>query len=485
MHHDHRPGRAGRPAAAAGPPAGSDAPQRVRADPGHRSDLGARVWSSGRWPPAGCRPPTVGIGAALVSAMALLANLSTLGLRNGLIRFLPDGRAGDPAADRHLLRPVRGRPRWPWPRSSCSASRCGPRSSASCATSPLAVARVRRRHGGLGALRPAGPRADRPAADHLGADGERPSARWPRSPCCRCWPSAPAWAIFAASRAAGRGRRRCGDRADPAPACAGPPTGPDADRSRWPGWSGSRPPTTSRPCSGWVPPTCLTLMVLQRARTRGQRLLLHGQHHRLHAVPGHQQRRQRPGRRGRALPRPGRRRWPAGRLRNAARLVVPAAPSSACCWRPRARACSAPATPTNGTAAAAAAAALRHPADHRRRRDGHGPAPARPADDHRHLHRAGGHRPTAAAGCAMRLVGPDRRRAWPAWSARSSSPSRCCSPAGRACAPTRRRRGAVRARAAAALGCAARREPAARPGVALAAGAGRLRAGRRPPSTGC
>jgi O-antigen/teichoic acid export membrane protein len=35
-------------------------------------------------------PAMVGIGASLVSALTLLANISTLGLRNGLVRFLPE-----------------------------------------------------------------------------------------------------------------------------------------------------------------------------------------------------------------------------------------------------------------------------------------------------------------------------------------------------------------------------------------------------------
>ncbi len=40
-------------------------------------------------------PHAVGVAAALISAMSFLANLATLGLRNGLIRFLP--RSSDPA----------------------------------------------------------------------------------------------------------------------------------------------------------------------------------------------------------------------------------------------------------------------------------------------------------------------------------------------------------------------------------------------------
>jgi O-antigen/teichoic acid export membrane protein len=35
-------------------------------------------------------PAMVGIGASLISALTLLANISTLGLRNGLVRFLPE-----------------------------------------------------------------------------------------------------------------------------------------------------------------------------------------------------------------------------------------------------------------------------------------------------------------------------------------------------------------------------------------------------------
>lgn len=57
---------------------------------GLTSALGLVFWAlAARWLP----PATVGIGAALVSAMALLANVSTLGLRNGLIRFLPTAGA--------------------------------------------------------------------------------------------------------------------------------------------------------------------------------------------------------------------------------------------------------------------------------------------------------------------------------------------------------------------------------------------------------
>ena len=63
---------------------------------GLTSGLGLVFWAmAARWLPTA----TVGLGAALVSVMALLANLSTLGLRNGLIRFLP--AAG--AASRRLI----------------------------------------------------------------------------------------------------------------------------------------------------------------------------------------------------------------------------------------------------------------------------------------------------------------------------------------------------------------------------------------------
>ena len=63
---------------------------------GLTSALGLVFWAlAARWLPTA----TVGLGAALVSVMALLANLSTLGLRNGLIRFLPT--AG--AASRRLI----------------------------------------------------------------------------------------------------------------------------------------------------------------------------------------------------------------------------------------------------------------------------------------------------------------------------------------------------------------------------------------------
>ena len=57
---------------------------------GLTSGLGFVFWIvAARWLP----PATVGIGAALVSAMTLLATVSTLGLRNGLIRFLPTAGA--------------------------------------------------------------------------------------------------------------------------------------------------------------------------------------------------------------------------------------------------------------------------------------------------------------------------------------------------------------------------------------------------------
>ncbi|MEB8326832.1 phosphotransferase [Dietzia kunjamensis] len=50
------------------------------------SVAGLAFWAlAARWLPA----ETVGIGTALVSVLTLLANLATLGLRNGLVRFLP------------------------------------------------------------------------------------------------------------------------------------------------------------------------------------------------------------------------------------------------------------------------------------------------------------------------------------------------------------------------------------------------------------
>jgi O-antigen/teichoic acid export membrane protein len=54
---------------------------------GVTSLLGLLFWAlAARW----LTPAMVGIGAALVSALHLLANISTLGLRNGLVRFLPE-----------------------------------------------------------------------------------------------------------------------------------------------------------------------------------------------------------------------------------------------------------------------------------------------------------------------------------------------------------------------------------------------------------
>ncbi len=58
---------------------------------GLTSGLGLLFWAlAARWLPES----TVGVGAALVSAVTLLANFSTLGLRNGLVRFLPAAGAG-------------------------------------------------------------------------------------------------------------------------------------------------------------------------------------------------------------------------------------------------------------------------------------------------------------------------------------------------------------------------------------------------------
>lgn len=53
---------------------------------GLTSVLGLAFWAlAARW----LSTETVGIGAALVSTVTLLANLATLGMRNGLVRFLP------------------------------------------------------------------------------------------------------------------------------------------------------------------------------------------------------------------------------------------------------------------------------------------------------------------------------------------------------------------------------------------------------------
>jgi O-antigen/teichoic acid export membrane protein len=58
---------------------------------GITSALGLLFWAlAAHW----LTPAEVGIGAALVSATTLLANVSTLGLRNGLVRFLPEAGAG-------------------------------------------------------------------------------------------------------------------------------------------------------------------------------------------------------------------------------------------------------------------------------------------------------------------------------------------------------------------------------------------------------
>src|SRR5215210_690313 len=54
---------------------------------GVTSLLGLLFWAlAAHW----LSPAMVGIGASLVSALTLLANISTLGLRNGLVRFLPE-----------------------------------------------------------------------------------------------------------------------------------------------------------------------------------------------------------------------------------------------------------------------------------------------------------------------------------------------------------------------------------------------------------
>ena len=58
---------------------------------GLTSGLGLLFWAlAARWLP----DSTVGVGAALVSAVTLLANFATLGLRNGLVRFLPAAGSG-------------------------------------------------------------------------------------------------------------------------------------------------------------------------------------------------------------------------------------------------------------------------------------------------------------------------------------------------------------------------------------------------------
>lgn len=58
---------------------------------GLTSALGLVFWAlAARWLPTSA----VGIGAALMSIVALLANFSTLGLRNGLLRFLPVAGSG-------------------------------------------------------------------------------------------------------------------------------------------------------------------------------------------------------------------------------------------------------------------------------------------------------------------------------------------------------------------------------------------------------
>src|SRR4051794_35908215 len=54
---------------------------------GVTSLLGLLFWAlAAHW----LSPAMVGIGASLISALTLLANISTLGLRNGLVRFLPE-----------------------------------------------------------------------------------------------------------------------------------------------------------------------------------------------------------------------------------------------------------------------------------------------------------------------------------------------------------------------------------------------------------
>ena len=111
-------------------------------------------------------------------------------------------------------------------------------------------------------------------------------------------------------------------------------------------------------------------------------------------------------------------------LRNSALLVLPAAGARRAAGAPRAQ-------PVRqrlrrpGRSAAAAAAALCRPADRDRGRAGGGPPSPRPADHRPHLHRDWRPSPTAGPGC---WCNPSAWSAseWPAWSARSPSPSSCC-----------------------------------------------------------
>ncbi len=335
---------------------------------GLTSGLGLVFWAlAARWLPTA----TVGLGAALVSVMALLANLSTLGLRNGLIRFLPT--AG--SASRRLI-------------VTCYAL---------CAVAAMVAAGIFLLGQPLWAERLAFLR-DSPLSalafvigtafwvlfvlqDHV-LVGLRQTIWVPlENGLCAVakiallplLAFAGGWAVFGAAAlpaaaavlvvttldhaVPGPHDGRAGADGDP-----GVPAGPVRGRRplRRAALDGHRRPAD--PAGA------------ERGRTRGQRLLLHGQHDRLHPVPGDQQRRQRAGRRGRPRPGAGGHPGPSGALElgpagdPARRRRGAGGPVGAGHPRPRLR--------RQRDAGAAAAARLRHPADHRRHRHRHRPHPA-------------------------------------------------------------------------------------------------------------
>ena len=122
-------------------------------------------------------PQAVGVSAALISAMTLLANLAQLNLKSALNRFLP--RAGSASAG--LRARAATCSRWaclPW-RASSSSSGSGlwaPQSSASSLDRPGLAAVVRRGHHGVDDLRAPGQRAGRDPPGALGA-GREPRLR--------------------------------------------------------------------------------------------------------------------------------------------------------------------------------------------------------------------------------------------------------------------------------------------------------------------
>ena len=333
---------------------------------------------SGPSPPAGSAPPRWGSAPRWSRRAVCWPTSPPSGLRNGLVRFLPEAGASAAPAGRRARTPSARPPPSRWLGGvRARPTAVGPGAGAA-ADQPAGRRGLLRRHRGLvlfvlqdNVLTGLHRTGWVPVSNVLSS-----VAKIGLLPVLGMLALGTGWAIFTASVLPYRGSRpvvtaSCSEASRPP--TARDTAGPDGPADPVRGHRPRRRPALDGHGQRAHPDGAAA------ARPGGQRVLLHGQHHRLRPVPGHQQHQQRAGRRGRTLPRPGCRPWSGPRCATPRCWCCRPSPW-ACCSPVRCSACSVSDYAASATRAAPAAAALRRTPGGDRDRAGRRPAPAGPAD---------------------------------------------------------------------------------------------------------